>query len=422
MTYIKITNTGEIDPIGLRLMGASSKDGENKIGFFGTGTKYSIAYALRNNIGLRVFSGEREIEIKTHEVSFRGETFNEISIDGVLTSLTTRTGPQWEAWYVLREFLCNAIDEGEHDYTLSSVCDGEAGKTSVYIELTESMQEVYDAFDEYFCFDRDPVQVIGEDKILSATHGHPSVFRRGIRIWKGDKPEPIFYYDLKDMGINEMRCASSLFDVQWNVMNTLKQFASVKVVNLLLNNRAAWEWTLDWSYGIDEASPAWEQCLKDVVVIPKESARYYASAAEKNHVILPHSACMWLYKNFSETLTILGCNDGKSEKPMQIVDQSAKQKDVIAYAVGFLKMGGFDASKYPIEVAELKPRQMGAARNGTIYIAEATFDMGRRLVIETVLEEFAHLESSEADETRAFQDALIRYVVNAIETQTGQYA
>ena len=60
--YILIQNDGEIEINSFELIGASTKRGEpGKIGFFGSGLKYSIAYMMRNGIDFKVFSGTNEI-------------------------------------------------------------------------------------------------------------------------------------------------------------------------------------------------------------------------------------------------------------------------------------------------------------------------------------------------------------------------
>ena len=51
MKIIKITSKGEIDERAFSLLGASSKRDDNtKIGMFGSGLKYSLAYLLRKEI------------------------------------------------------------------------------------------------------------------------------------------------------------------------------------------------------------------------------------------------------------------------------------------------------------------------------------------------------------------------------------
>jgi len=94
-------------------MGISSKRGdEEKIGFFGSGNKYSIALLLREKIPFKIFSGEKEVKFTTDTVMFRGQTYEQIRINGEPTSLTTSMGPDWEPWFAIREMYCNAVDEG----------------------------------------------------------------------------------------------------------------------------------------------------------------------------------------------------------------------------------------------------------------------------------------------------------------------
>ena len=42
MKYIEIINNNEIEINGLTLIGASIKDGDSQIGFFGSGNKYFV--------------------------------------------------------------------------------------------------------------------------------------------------------------------------------------------------------------------------------------------------------------------------------------------------------------------------------------------------------------------------------------------
>jgi len=54
-TFLKIQSKGEIETEAFTLIGASSKrNDETKIGYFGSGLKYSIAALLRNNIDFKI--------------------------------------------------------------------------------------------------------------------------------------------------------------------------------------------------------------------------------------------------------------------------------------------------------------------------------------------------------------------------------
>src|SRR5687767_1934050 len=111
--HILIQNDEEIEIGAFELIGASTKRNQaNKIGFFGSGLKYAIAFMLRNAIKFRIFSGLREIVFSTVPETLRDQTFHRIKIDDSVTSFTTSMGPTWtQAWYVVRELYCNAIDE-----------------------------------------------------------------------------------------------------------------------------------------------------------------------------------------------------------------------------------------------------------------------------------------------------------------------
>src|ERR1700733_10667999 len=95
--WIKIVSQGIIDPKAFHFIDASTKrDDKTKIGFFGSGLKYSLAYLLRNKINFRVFSDFKEFSFTTEATPFRGDKwFDVICIDGIPTSLTTEMGIDW---------------------------------------------------------------------------------------------------------------------------------------------------------------------------------------------------------------------------------------------------------------------------------------------------------------------------------------
>ena len=111
--YLVIQNQGILEPAALTLVGASTKaDDDSKIGMFGSGNKYALAYLLRNGYDIHVMAGNEEMKIETVERSLRGNVFNVIRINGEETSITTSMGKDWTLWQSIREFFSNAIDEG----------------------------------------------------------------------------------------------------------------------------------------------------------------------------------------------------------------------------------------------------------------------------------------------------------------------
>ena len=134
MRYICIENDGVAEGTGLRLMGASSKDG-SKIGTFGTGWKYGMAGVVRLAGPFPICLGTDVVDIATTTTSLRGEEHQELTANGGRLGITDQLGKGWEPWMVLREFIANAIDEGGHSVHLADEVEPVAGKTRIYVPL-----------------------------------------------------------------------------------------------------------------------------------------------------------------------------------------------------------------------------------------------------------------------------------------------
>ena len=60
MTYVIFENPGTLDPRALTIMGLNAKENTNPIGYFGTGFKYGVAIALRDNCNVLIQDGMRD--------------------------------------------------------------------------------------------------------------------------------------------------------------------------------------------------------------------------------------------------------------------------------------------------------------------------------------------------------------------------
>ena len=102
--YIMIRNKGKIIPQDIILMGSSTKRGdETKIGQFGSGSKFSLSWLLRNDCKPSIYSGKEEISIETRMVEHRGHPRDVIYVAGENTNITTELGLKWTCWMALRE-------------------------------------------------------------------------------------------------------------------------------------------------------------------------------------------------------------------------------------------------------------------------------------------------------------------------------
>lgn len=207
MKYLKIQNNGELDIRLVALMGGTTKANDQfKIGQWGSGLKYTLAYLIKKNIDFKIFVGEEEVIIGSETETIRDESFEIITINGSRTSVTTNMGGNaWEPWTIIRELWCNALDEGGALREETSLTVGAAEKTTFFIHITEEIQKVLNDWGKYFIHDLEPMF---ESKFCRIYPGGDKLrlYKQGVLIHESFiKIAPLFSYDIRDAEINELR-------------------------------------------------------------------------------------------------------------------------------------------------------------------------------------------------------------------------
>lgn len=447
--YILIQNEGEIDTNSFELIGASTKRGETgKIGFFGSGLKYSIAYMMRNKIDFRVFSGEQELVFSTTPETLKDKIFDRICINGKPTSYTVTMGPTWkEEWFVLREIYCNALDEShcivvkDTENVASSV-----GKTRIYIELTDTLRSVISNWDKYFSDERTPIFETGkvytsglgssdgsaasmnyqQVKVYPKTNG--VLYRRGINVF--EKPSLLFDYELQYVDINEDRTAKSTGCIDYmfsDMLGQLENEAWVKsVLRTAQDDKISAEYgSIGWHEPDQKPSPRWEQFSKENMLVVKEISGRYAddiSKTKKEVFLIPSSFARSLKKKVPGVL-ITGMGSVVGDTYMSEVDKSPKMDFLLKEVLKSLNDIGYEVF-YDISVVDFEDDAiLGEADvvNKKIFIAKKVFDMGRREIALTLIEENEHIRSQKGDESREFQTHLISQWLTSMENQSGLF-
>ena len=217
MKYLKISNKGLIVAEDLMLIGSSTKRNDNtKIGMFGSGWKYALAWLIRNKSCPIIFSGNTEIKIGSVEVTHRNKSIDVITVNGEKTSLTTEMGPLWTGWMAIREILSNAIDEGEHCIEVIEAIEAPSEDYStVYIPMKEELEGVIRNFDDYFAFDRNPNYFNSLGSAFIKSESSPIVlYRKGIRCIETNR-HSLVDFSLNNVNINEDRlCSESVMDFE----------------------------------------------------------------------------------------------------------------------------------------------------------------------------------------------------------------
>ncbi len=251
--WIEIKNQGEIELTGLTLMGACTKRDDESIGFFGSGNKYAIATLLRNNIEFKIFSGLTEIEVVTKEVKLKDKIFKQIIIDGENTSLTTDMGPDWEPWFVIREFWSNAIDEGGNELNIVNELNPENGLTKIYIDNDEVIKEIIENKSKYFLDEFFVIEEFesyrGKVKLIGKSHEGFNFFRKGISVTPFTKYNSLYWYDVEKLDITESRTYKYDWQIREFIAFILAKTDSISVIeNYILNNKGNIEESAIWGY------------------------------------------------------------------------------------------------------------------------------------------------------------------------------
>lgn len=437
--YILIQNEGEIEINSFELIGASTKRDDNtKIGFFGSGLKYSIAYMMRNKIDFKIFSGETEIIFSCKEEVFRGQIFERICINGNPTSYTTTMGATWtEDWFILRELYCNALDESSCQMVKStSDLNAVSGKTRIYVEATESLRKVVDNWDVYFTDERTKLLTeenvyttyLGEDNLRQNVDIYDkivgSIYRKGIKV--GEDSEMVYDYGFTSVTINEDRTAKSLGALSYCFTDLMSKFPSENYVCNILRTINSREYkSLQNTKANSKFSDKWIEFSKNYLLVIEEQCGKYSdeiSKSRKEVFLIPRYFAKQIKQNYEE-FQILGLGKSVDNIGFNVVEVTPKMNYLMNAVSADLKEMKYDIP-YDITIVKFEDSAiLGKAdiKEKLIYLSDAVFDMGKREIAMTIMEEVEHINSGKQDETRAFQNHLISSWLKTMENQNGLF-
>jgi hypothetical protein len=443
--YILIQNEGEIESNSFELIGASTKRNEkDKIGFFGSGLKYSISYMMRKGIDFKIFSGFHEMKFSTMGESLKGQSFERICINGKPTSYTTTMGPTWtEDWFVLREIYCNALDEGTCQLVRETeTVSPSEGKTRIYIEQTESLRVVSDKWDHYFADEREPL--FSSEEVytcyLGSTDGSSSqkidvfrktegvLYRRGIRV--AHKNDYLYDYGCQFVDINEDRTAKHAVSLSYGITNMFSTFSNESYIKSVLRTgeieKTSGEYRAISSGDVHSSfSNEWVRFGEDNLLVVKEKSGKYGEEilrSKKEVFLLPLMFAREL-KQSQPQVIILGMSNIVGKNSFSEVAPTPKITFLISQVTKSLKEMKYEIP-FPVKIVDFDNEDvMGQAdlKNREIFISIKTFDMGRREIAMTLIEETEHILSQKEDETRAFQTHIFSQWLKTMEEANGLF-
>lgn len=383
MGKIYFCNVEPIDLNAIAIMGVSVKVGDNPIGFFGTGLKFSIATLLRSGCKVRLFRAGKIIDFGVEPEMIRGEEFSRITMDGEKLGFTTNLGRNWEPWQAFRELYCNCLDE--EGVISDRRPEGEWG--TVFEVSGEAIEAAYRAKDEIFL----NTPPIGATAAASIHHGVSRyAFYRGVRAHEHPQ-RSMFTYNIKHkLELTEDRTVKSgPFYIQYFASLMIPTLDDEQVIeSILMAPQGTFEYNFDYS-GFD-SKPS--QAFMDVAYRLRRNVKASLSAIK---LWQKHAATGIVF----EEMSLDAFEDEMLDKARRLlarVDCNLVRQDFMV--VETLGEGCF-----------------GVVRGSKILIAKRTFDMGHRFLASTLYEEYLHRDKQMKDEGRDMQNFLFEKLFGMVE-------
>jgi hypothetical protein len=420
MKYLKIQNRGILDIRLVALMGGTTKANDTfKIGQFGTGLKYTLAYLYRNNIDFKVFAGTEQIQLHLEEEVIQEEKFEIICINGRRTSITTGMGVDWEAWMIIRELWCNALDEGSALNEETEVVAGEEGTTTFFIQIDAAIRQVIRDWDKYFI--NPSTEPIFENDCyrLYSPGDHLCLYKQGVLIYENEKVASVFRYDIKNAKINELRQYqhSPAMDISRSLKSANEAAAKYFLEHVTESHYEGSDMDYNW---FSQWSESWKNVIGSAKVIYRKVLDTIVSRGGKPDmaklIVVPEN----LYRSLTDTFEGIGAVTVASTMGDFYETYNAEMEDRIKQGLVALEhcgyvmhpeltfTYGFFEDKTTLAQIDIPQKK--------IYIANAMLSKPLFNIIAMLIEENEHFNTGLSDETREFQQHFIDLYTRALLT------
>lgn len=395
---IVFKNPGEIDIRSICTFGVSVKEGDNPIGFFGTGLKYAIAVLLRTGHKVTILAGLSIVQFSVQKQSVRGQEFDFVgmSVDGgdlASIGFTTELGKQWELWMAYRELACNCKDEnGEGEYTRQHP-HPEAGYTQIIVE-GQDFEAVFNDGHQYILVD-EPSFSVGLTEVRRRTASH--LYYRGVRVMNLPRPALHTFNLNAKIELTEDRTVKNEWMITSHLARAVLQSQDVQFIRACVT---AEDHTLEG--GLDYHG--WGYA-------PSKEFLDTVGEALADRLLKVNASAMRVW-----------CETTKQRVQPREQELSRVQRISLERAIAFCKELGYAVDAYEIKVVEtLGEGGLGLAQDGVIYVASRAFEMGgAKQLAATLIEEFLHLRRGFKDCTRDLQNYLFEKVVSLGEELRGE--
>jgi hypothetical protein len=382
MNTVSFKNDGLIDARCITTVGVSVKDGENPIGFFGTGLKYAIAIILRAGGCLTIWRGLEQFQFDTVEVEIRGKMISVVRMNGQELGFTIELGKHWKIWQAFREIYCNTVDEG--GTCEFGVMPPSKDTTTVCVELSEFSECLSKIGD--FILQTKPAY---SDEHTSLHYGpSSSVFYRSIRVANDVSSKPFLFIPNinSQVELTEDRTLKNNYQLWQELTHTILRCKDVGFLEKWLTAGMEYaEHYIDLEWQVEPG----EEFLEVVDRLCLDTSRPLSNSAMK---------ILTRYR--------------KPPSPIE-ADLLNTEYAMVQRAIKFCRELKYTVDEFPIIIVEsLGESILGKAdvEQRKIYIARRVIQMGLNTCAGTLIEEWAHIKHGFKDCTREMQNWLFDQV------------
>lgn len=378
---IYFCNAEAIDLNAIAIMGVSVKTGDNPIGFFGTGLKFSIATLLRTGHRVTLIRDGETIPFTIESETIRGEGFDRVKMGDERLGFTTKLGRNWETWQAYRELYCNCTDEGG---TIDDrLPDGEWG--TIFAVDGEGIAQSHRNRHDIFLSSK-PIGKSWSCEIHPGQGLH--AFYRGVRAHKHGRPALFTYNVITQIELTEDRTIKNPF--------LLECYAEQAI-----------------------ASSDDEDLIHKAIMAPEgtfENGMDYAACDKPSLAFMDVAFRLRMNPRANQGAMKLWEKHADIRLTFDEVETDDFEEEVIATALKLVRRLGISIERRDFIIADgLGEGIFGTVRNQRILIAKRTLDMGPRFTASTLYEEWLHKTEGLRDQSRDLQNLLFEKLFAMVE-------
>jgi hypothetical protein len=422
MKRLLIVNRGVLEVNALSLLGASTKRGDaTKIGMFGSGNKYALAYLMRNNYKVRIVSGGTPIRISLKPVMMRDQMFDVLCINCRQTSITTEFGLQWKLWYAIRELYTNAVDEGLVYFGVierHKLPECKPDETQIMIDMTSELEDFIFNQRDYLAAGKDVIFENEYGQILRKHGAAGRLYYRGILVYQHDDGS-VFDYNVRDISLNEDRQAAYSWQIPqtiWKLLYSCTEPTVCRQVLTGIQGKPFIEQKIDERFADRQDSyicaEAWTEAVGENIIAPALMIDHVEPDEKPVTLSLPTNLFYGLVDMCKGVRKARAFAKTSQDGLFAFTKPNDVQQATLDAATNFLNTCQMMPTQ-PIKVVSFtNVDQLGQAKDGEILVSFKCLDRGIHETCVCILEEALHLTSGKSDFTRGFQNAIFEAWLN----------